>query len=79
MTSWSDSFLIGFYISLSIYIYPKQYYVCDLQVGLKLASISPSDLYYDMEYCVDYSTFRNIQTGVSLRTTRCFWSSVFLC
>ncbi|CAJ1942125.1 unnamed protein product [Sphenostylis stenocarpa] len=32
------------------------------RVGLKLASISPSDLYYDMEYRVDYSTFCNIPT-----------------
>ncbi|RDY09025.1 DNA (cytosine-5)-methyltransferase CMT2, partial [Mucuna pruriens] len=36
------------------------------RVGLKLASISPSDFYYDMEYCVDYSTFRNIPTGIIL-------------
>ncbi|KAM1024158.1 hypothetical protein ACFX2I_037349 [Malus domestica] len=28
------------------------------KVGLKVNSISPSDFYYDMEYCVDYSTFR---------------------
>ncbi|BAT75263.1 hypothetical protein LR48_Vigan01g165500 [Vigna angularis] len=38
------------------------------RVGLKLASISPSDLYYDMEYCVDYSTFRNIPTDASAVT-----------
>ncbi|KAK7360619.1 hypothetical protein VNO77_02626 [Canavalia gladiata] len=30
------------------------------RVGLKLASVLPSDFYYDMEYCVDYSTFHNI-------------------
>ncbi|KAH7514814.1 hypothetical protein FEM48_Zijuj11G0130500 [Ziziphus jujuba var. spinosa] len=30
------------------------------RVGVKLNSISPSDFYYDMEYCVDYSTFRSL-------------------
>ncbi|KAL5172715.1 DNA (cytosine-5)-methyltransferase CMT2 [Glycine soja] len=38
------------------------------RVGLKLASISSSDFYYDMEYCVDYSTFRNIPTDASTVT-----------
>ncbi|TKY58485.1 DNA (cytosine-5)-methyltransferase CMT2 [Spatholobus suberectus] len=38
------------------------------RVGLKLASISPSDFYYDMEYCVDYSTFRNMPTDASTIT-----------
>lgn len=33
------------------------------QVGLKVNSISPSDFYYDMEYCVDYSTFRSFISG----------------
>ncbi|XP_019421561.1 PREDICTED: DNA (cytosine-5)-methyltransferase 1-like isoform X2 [Lupinus angustifolius] len=32
------------------------------RVGLKLASISPSDFYYDMGYSVDYSTFHSIPT-----------------
>lgn len=37
---------------------------CDLlQVGVKLNSVSPSDFYYDMEYCVDYSTFRSLVMG----------------
>ncbi|XP_020227440.1 DNA (cytosine-5)-methyltransferase CMT2 isoform X2 [Cajanus cajan] len=38
------------------------------RVGLKLASISPSDFYYDMEYCVDYSSFRNIPTDNPVKT-----------
>lgn len=33
------------------------------QVGLKGNSILSSDFYYDMEYCVDYSTFRSLITG----------------
>ncbi|KAI5419022.1 hypothetical protein KIW84_043291 [Lathyrus oleraceus] len=36
------------------YIKPK--------VGLKLTSVSPSNFYYDMEYCVEYSTFCKIPT-----------------
>ncbi|XP_027346468.1 DNA (cytosine-5)-methyltransferase CMT2 [Abrus precatorius] len=35
------------------------------RVGLKLASVLPSDFYYDMEYSVDYSTFHNIPTEAS--------------
>ncbi|CAJ2636066.1 unnamed protein product [Trifolium pratense] len=42
------------------YIKPK--------VGLKLTSILPSDFYYDMEYCVDYSTFRKIPSEASTIT-----------
>ncbi|KAL2333947.1 hypothetical protein Fmac_015160 [Flemingia macrophylla] len=38
------------------------------RVGWKLASISPSDFYYDMEYCVEYSTFRNIPTDNPVKT-----------
>ncbi|XP_009343271.1 DNA (cytosine-5)-methyltransferase CMT2-like [Pyrus x bretschneideri] len=33
------------------------------KVGLKVNSISRSDFYYDMEYCVDYSTFRSFISG----------------
>ncbi|XP_057415926.1 DNA (cytosine-5)-methyltransferase CMT2-like isoform X2 [Lotus japonicus] len=33
------------------------------RVNMNLTSNSPSDFYYDMEYCVDYSTFRNIPTA----------------
>ncbi|XP_058768023.1 DNA (cytosine-5)-methyltransferase CMT2-like isoform X1 [Vicia villosa] len=36
------------------YIKPK--------VGLRVTSVSPSNFYYDMEYCVEYSTFRKIPT-----------------
>ncbi|XP_012573783.1 DNA (cytosine-5)-methyltransferase CMT2 isoform X2 [Cicer arietinum] len=43
------------------YITPK--------VGLKLNSVLPSDFYYDMEYCVDYSTFRKIPTGNAVDNT----------
>ncbi|XP_061366896.1 DNA (cytosine-5)-methyltransferase CMT2 [Gastrolobium bilobum] len=32
------------------------------RVGLKFTSVLPSDFYYDMEYCVDYSAFHNIPT-----------------
>ncbi|XP_028783969.1 DNA (cytosine-5)-methyltransferase CMT2 [Neltuma alba] len=32
------------------------------RVGLKLTSVLPFDFYYDMEYCVDYSTFRSLST-----------------
>ncbi|KAI4327996.1 hypothetical protein L6164_020396 [Bauhinia variegata] len=35
------------------------------RVGLKLTSIPPSDFYYDMEYCVEYSTFRSMPTDNS--------------
>nr|ABN06165.1 hypothetical protein MtrDRAFT_AC151521g41v2 [Medicago truncatula] len=35
------------------------------EVGLKLTSILPSDIYYDMEYCIDYSTLRKIPKGMS--------------
>ncbi|KAK7386807.1 hypothetical protein VNO78_27143 [Psophocarpus tetragonolobus] len=38
------------------------------RVGQKLASISPSDFYYDMEYCVDYSTFRNLPIDNHVKT-----------
>ncbi|KAK2354541.1 putative DNA (cytosine-5)-methyltransferase CMT1 [Trifolium repens] len=44
------------------YIKPK--------VGLKLTSILPSDFYYDMEYCVDYSTFRKIPTDNDVKTNK---------
>ncbi|CAK8562024.1 unnamed protein product [Lathyrus sativus] len=36
------------------YIKPK--------VGPRLTSVSPSNFYYDMEYCVEYSTFRKMPT-----------------
>ncbi|BBH02766.1 chromomethylase 2 [Prunus dulcis] len=36
------------------------------RVGLKGNSILSSDFYYDMEYCVDYSTFRSLITGFKL-------------
>ncbi|KAJ0959742.1 hypothetical protein J5N97_000577 [Dioscorea zingiberensis] len=32
-------------------------------VGLKVKSIASPDFYYDMEYCIDYSTFRTLVTG----------------
>ncbi|GLT80633.1 hypothetical protein SLA2020_520640 [Shorea laevis] len=32
-------------------------------VGLKANSIPQSDFYFDMEYCVDYSTFQTLPTG----------------
>ncbi|XP_024173771.1 DNA (cytosine-5)-methyltransferase CMT2 isoform X1 [Rosa chinensis] len=32
------------------------------RVGLKVKSIASSDFYYDMEYCIDYSTFRTLVT-----------------
>ncbi|XP_024030561.1 DNA (cytosine-5)-methyltransferase CMT3 isoform X2 [Morus notabilis] len=35
------------------------------RVGLKINSISPCDFYYDMEYCVDYSTFQSIESDNS--------------
>lgn len=34
-----------------------------LQLGLKLNSIPQSDYYFDMEYCVEYSTFRTLPSG----------------
>ncbi|XP_062073414.1 DNA (cytosine-5)-methyltransferase CMT2 [Humulus lupulus] len=37
------------------------------RVGLKISSIAPSDFYYDMEYCVDYSTFRSIEIDNSVK------------
>ncbi|CAL9028724.1 unnamed protein product [Prunus brigantina] len=37
------------------------------RVGLKRNSILSSDFYYDMEYCVDYSTFRSLITDNSLK------------
>ncbi|KAJ7953371.1 Cytosine-specific methyltransferase [Quillaja saponaria] len=37
------------------------------RVGLKLNSIPPSNFYYDMEYCVDYSTFRSLETDKSTK------------
>ncbi|CAB4309496.1 unnamed protein product [Prunus armeniaca] len=37
------------------------------RVGLKGNSILSSDFYYDMEYCVDYSTFRSLITDNSLK------------
>ncbi|GAU25020.1 hypothetical protein TSUD_154940, partial [Trifolium subterraneum] len=50
------------------YIKPK--------VGLKLTSILPSDFYYDMEYCVDYSTFRKIPTDNAIKTNKLSQSAV---
>ncbi|ONI05793.1 hypothetical protein PRUPE_5G024100 [Prunus persica] len=38
-----------------------------IKVGLKGNSILSSDFYYDMEYCVDYSTFRSLITDNSLK------------
>ncbi|KEH20304.1 DNA (cytosine-5)-methyltransferase [Medicago truncatula] len=40
------------------------------KVGLKLASNLPSDFYYDMEYCVDYSTFRKIPTDDAVKINK---------
>ncbi|KAK4261514.1 hypothetical protein QN277_004501 [Acacia crassicarpa] len=37
------------------------------RIGLKLTSILPSDFYYNMEYCVDYSTFRTISTDSDVK------------
>ncbi|KAF4401783.1 hypothetical protein G4B88_000831 [Cannabis sativa] len=37
------------------------------RIGLKMSSIAPSDFYYDMEYCVDYSTFRSIEIDNSVK------------
>nr|XP_011465070.1 PREDICTED: DNA (cytosine-5)-methyltransferase CMT2 isoform X1 [Fragaria vesca subsp. vesca] len=38
------------------------------RVGLKVKSILSSDFYYDMEYCIDYSTFRTMVPDNSLRS-----------
>ncbi|KAF3447847.1 hypothetical protein FNV43_RR08553 [Rhamnella rubrinervis] len=43
------------------------------KVGSKMNSVSPSDYYYDMEYCVDYSTFRSLATDNSIKS--CFMAS----
>lgn len=39
------------------------------QIGLKSNSIPSSDFYFDMEYCVEYSTFRTLLTG------KCFYAA----
>lgn len=39
---------------------------CALQLRLQPNSIQPSDFYYDMEYCVEYSTFRTLLTGKTI-------------
>ncbi|XP_048500700.1 DNA (cytosine-5)-methyltransferase CMT2 isoform X2 [Beta vulgaris subsp. vulgaris] len=36
------------------------------QLNMNSSSIEPSDFYYDMEYCLEYSTFRNLPRGDSL-------------
>lgn len=36
------------------------------QLKLNSSSIKQSDFYYDMEYCLDYSTFRNLQRDNSV-------------
>ncbi|XP_059441430.1 DNA (cytosine-5)-methyltransferase CMT2 isoform X2 [Corylus avellana] len=38
------------------------------RVGLRLNSIPPSDFFCDMEYCVDYSTFRSLVTDNSVKS-----------
>ncbi|KAK9928176.1 hypothetical protein M0R45_025322 [Rubus argutus] len=38
------------------------------RVESEVKSILPSDFYYDMEYCVEYSTFRTMVTDNSLRS-----------
>ncbi|KAL5550863.1 hypothetical protein UlMin_001039 [Ulmus minor] len=38
------------------------------RVGSKVNSISPADFYYDMEYCVDYSTFRTFRPDISIKS-----------
>jgi DNA (cytosine-5)-methyltransferase 1 len=63
-----DCSSVNFEVYISVFICNNCWFLllCDfLQVGLKLTSILPSDFYYDMEYCVDYSTFRKIPTGMS--------------
>lgn len=42
---------------------------CALQLGLQPNSIQPSDFYYDMEYCVEYSTFRTLLTGKTISSS----------
>ncbi|KAA8525105.1 hypothetical protein F0562_007031 [Nyssa sinensis] len=37
-------------------------------LGLELNSIPSSNFYYDMEYCVEYSTFRNLPTENSVES-----------
>ncbi|VFQ89132.1 unnamed protein product [Cuscuta campestris] len=37
-------------------------------LDFKVDDIPPSDFYYDMEYCVDYSTFRNLPTVEKLNS-----------
>ncbi|CAH9132941.1 unnamed protein product [Cuscuta epithymum] len=41
--------------------------VTEISPGLdfQVDNIRPSDFYYDMEYCIDYSTFRNLPTVCS--------------
>ncbi|KAG5524386.1 hypothetical protein RHGRI_031145 [Rhododendron griersonianum] len=38
-------------------------------LGLQPNSIQPSDFYYDMEYCVEYSTFRTLLTGKAISSS----------
>ncbi|CAK9153274.1 unnamed protein product [Ilex paraguariensis] len=42
--------------------------ISKVHVGLKTNSIAPLDFYYDMEYCVEYSTFRNLLTDDSVKS-----------
>ena len=42
-------------------------FVLLLQVGLRLKSNLRTDFYYDMEYCVDYSTFRCLVIGKQVK------------
>ncbi|KAK8650343.1 hypothetical protein V6N13_139988 [Hibiscus sabdariffa] len=44
------------------------------KLGLKSNSLPPSDFYFDMEYCVDYSTFRTLPTDSfnSLNFSNCY-------
>ncbi|GMQ04063.1 hypothetical protein CsSME_00049618 [Camellia sinensis var. sinensis] len=37
-------------------------------LGLQPYSVPPSDFYYDMEYCVEYSTFRTLMTNESVQS-----------
>ncbi|GFZ16619.1 chromomethylase 2 [Actinidia rufa] len=46
-----------------IQIVPTCSYFDDLQLGLLQNSIPASDFFYDMEYCVEYSTFRTLLTA----------------
>ncbi|XP_062146125.1 DNA (cytosine-5)-methyltransferase CMT2-like isoform X4 [Alnus glutinosa] len=39
-----------------------------IKVGLRLSSIPSPDFFCDMEYCVDYSTFRSLVTDTSVKS-----------